>query len=108
MSGLIDYCGTYCRGGPPWPPVVLNCVRQVEAVHFLNPVGPATEGRPYSTFDVDQLTDHLIRLPFVTRPPWSMRSALTLPSASLMNVSFAGKARGMKTVSDSGKISNAG
>jgi len=45
--------GTYCRGGPPWPPVVLNHVRKIRGCRFLNPESKpraATEGRPYSTF----------------------------------------------------------
>ena len=36
--GILMRLGTYCRGGPPWPPL-----RGINR-------GAATEGRPYSTF----------------------------------------------------------
>ncbi len=36
---MIELLGIYCRGGPPWPPVVLIIHQRV-----------ATEGHPYNKF----------------------------------------------------------
>ncbi len=51
----IESRGMYCRGGPPWPPVGLERSPEVHSVG-LSAVDKipraATEGRPYSTFDV--------------------------------------------------------
>jgi hypothetical protein len=46
--------GTYCRGGPPWPPVVLTSSPNSRSLllEFLHKPRAATEGRPYSTFRV--------------------------------------------------------
>jgi len=32
IAVLVKYLGTYCRGGPPWPPVVLITFTKSEAV----------------------------------------------------------------------------
>ena len=48
-----ERCGTYCRGGPPWPPVVCEQIQEVDGLEFgehLSKPRAATEGRPYSTF----------------------------------------------------------
>jgi hypothetical protein len=46
--------GTYCRGGPPWPPLGLSTANSgIYGLGFREHdfhAGPATEGRPYSTF----------------------------------------------------------
>jgi hypothetical protein len=50
----IELLGTYCRGGPPWPPLRGNRVRQTERRRLYESgefhAGAATKGRPYSTF----------------------------------------------------------
>ena len=46
------YLGTYCRGGPPWPPgVELDPLKPITRFTKRSiPRRAATEGRPYSTF----------------------------------------------------------
>jgi hypothetical protein len=44
-------CGTYCRGGPPWPPSIGAQDSQNDGLGIANTIKPraAMEGRPYST-----------------------------------------------------------
>jgi len=50
---LLSGLGTYCRGGPPWPPLCRNQTCRDSACRKPR---AATEGRPYSTFRVALIT----------------------------------------------------
>jgi hypothetical protein len=53
MPHFLTHLGTYCRGGPPCPPVVCTRVQELNSVGFGehdSKPRAATEGRPYSTF----------------------------------------------------------